>query len=395
MADNKLRYLEPFVREDIEEKMVFVGGPRQVGKTTLATMIADTFESSAYLNWDSRPHRRRILDARWQPETDIVVFDELHKYAKWKSLIKGIWDTRANDEKIIVTGSSRLNVFRRGGDSLMGRYHYYRLHPFSLREINGPAACSISFAKEAPGFEFGASGGGLDELLHFGGFPEPLLSGRERTLKRWQKQRFERVFREDIRDTEIVRSLSEVELLGALLPGRVGSPFSFSSVARDIEVSPRTIKSWMELLCRNYYAFKVLPYSRRLQRAIRKEAKYYLWDWSEVHNPGARFENMIGAHLMKFCHLYQDAFGLSVELHHLRDQAGREVDFLVTWEHTPWVLVECKLAPPDRFTNVNYFGNKLSVSERYVITLDAGADYVDRASQVRVMPAARFLTALV
>lgn len=391
----KTRYLEPAIREDVNEKMVFLGGPRQVGKTTLAQTIASQFKSATYLNWDSRPHRKIIMNAQWSPDTEMLAFDELHKYRRWKNLIKGIWDTRSPGQKIIVTGSSRLDIYRRGGDSLQGRYHYYRLHPFTLKELSAPAGSTLAFPTKPPVLEFGQPRPDLAHLLKFGGFPEPCLSGSERTLKRWQRQRFERVFREDIRDVEPLRSLSEVELLGSILPERVAAPLSFNSLATDIEVSPKTVKAWIELLCRNYYIFRVPPYHRRLQRALKKESKYYLWDWSEVPSDGARFENLVASHLLKFCHHFQDVFGLAVDLFYLRDLEKREADFLLTWEKTPWLIVECKLTAGGSLTTLNYFADRLAVGQRFQVVQQDGVDYVDKRTGVRTISANRFLTALV
>lgn len=391
----KTRYLEPALREDLNAKMVFLGGPRQVGKTTLARIIAAQFKFSTYLNWDSRPHRKAVLNAQWSPENEMLIFDELHKYRRWKNLIKGIWDTRSPGQKIVVTGSSRLDIYRRGGDFLQGRYHYYRLHPFTLKEISAPAGTVPAMPTKPPLLEFGQPGSDLAHLLKFGGFPEPCLSGSERTLKRWQRQRFERVFREDIREVESLRSLSEVELLGSLLPERVAAPLSFNSLAADLEASPKTIKAWIELLCRNYYIFRVPPYHRRLQRALKKESKYYLWDWSEVPGDGARFENLVASHLLKFCHHFQDVFGLAVDLFYLRDLEKREADFLITWEKTPWLIFECKLTAGGSLAALNYFADRLAVGQRFQVVQQDGVDHVDQRTGIRTMSASRFLTALV
>jgi predicted AAA+ superfamily ATPase len=336
-----------------------------------------------------------MLNSQWSPDSRLLIFDELHKYRKWKGWIKGVWDTRPANQGVIVTGSSRLDVYRRGGDSLMGRYHYYRLHPFSLREVSATNAHSHAWEKPPDRLVLGSVGTGLDHLLKFGGFPEPFLAGNERTLRRWQKERFERVFREDIRDAEMVRALSEVEILGGMLPERVGSPLSMNSLSRDLEVSPKTVKLWIELLCRNYYLFRVPPYSRRLARALKKESKYYLWDWSEAPATGARFENMVAAHLLKLCHYCHDVFGYTVELFYLRDLDKREADFLVTWERTPWLMVECKTTPGGSLTHLHYFAERLGVKERYVVTQESAVDHLDRRTGIRSLSADRFLMALV
>jgi len=387
------RYMTQPVREDLQQKMAFLGGPRQVGKTTLARFLSEEYRSHLYLNWDNPKHKIQIIKQQWPPDTQCIVFDEIHKYDKWKNHIKGIWDTRRNDEKICVTGSSRLDIYRRGGDSLLGRYHYFTLHPFSLKEWSGSLP-SLTMPQKCHDLVFEQRGSNLAELFKFGGFPEPLLDGRERTLLRWQNERFERIFREDIRDAEKVRSLTQVELLGALLPKRVTSPLSLASLSEDVQTSPKTIINWMELLCRNYYCFKVMPYHFRLERALKKESKYYLWDWSEVIEEGARFENMVGSHLLKFCDFYHDVFGIKTKLWYLRDREGREVDFLVTWGETPWFMVECKLTHgPAR--PLNYFAERLHVERKFLVTMDERHHYLDKKTGVHVIPASRFLMGFV
>lgn len=389
------RYLHPCIQEDLGTRMVFIGGPRQVGKTTLARMIGDDHRGATYLNWDSRPHRRRILEEQWEPEADLLVLDELHKYPRWKTLIKGIWDTRLPGRRVMVTGSARLDTYRRDGDSLLGRYRYYRLHPLTLRELSADVPGAPPFSEGPPELVIPGPADGLSELLQYGGFPEPFGAANTRALRRWHRERFERVFREDIRESEIVRSLAQVELLGELLPSRVTSPLSYRSLSEDVEASPKTIKSWIELLERNYFLFRVPPYHRRLERALKKESKYYLWDWSAATDDGARFENMMASHLLKYCHAHQDAHGTRVELFYLRDLEKREVDFLVTWEGEPWFAVETRLSGGGGLKPLRYFADRLGVTGRYLVTGDDALDYEDRLTGVRVVPASRFLMALI
>ncbi|KPA10108.1 ATPase [Candidatus Magnetomorum sp. HK-1] len=391
----KNRYIEKYIYDDLLAKMVFIGGPRQVGKTTLAQKLGSAFQSYVYLNWDSRRDKQVIIKEMWEPEAELIIFDELHKYDNWKSHIKGIWDTRKHDEKILVTGSSRLDIYRRGGDSLLGRYHYYRLHPFSLAEVEGLFFSADTVTDSAPILSFNHKGKNMESLFQLGGFPEPYLSQSQRVIKRWQNERFERIFREDIRDTENVVNLSKLELLGSLLPGRIASPLSLSSLTEDINVSPATINKWIELLCRNYYIFKVPPYHKRLERALKKESKYYLWDWSEIKDDGPKFENMIASHLMKFCNFYYDVFGIKTRLNYIRDREKREVDFLLLWEDKPWMLVECKVGKPTNMNHIKYFGNKLNVDQKFFVIKSDRFDYLDKNNNIRVIPAEKFLMALI
>lgn len=394
--DFRSRYLQEIIRDDLNKKMIFIGGPRQVGKTTLARMISQGFRRTEYLNWDNGKDRRRIMEYRWDPDADLLIFDEIHKYAGWKSFIKGVWDKRIGEQRIIVTGSSKLNIFRRGGDSLLDRYLYFRLHPFSLQEMGSSVPPEPeNYPEKPPELTFEDSYQNLDVLFEFGGFPEPLLSRNRRTLRRWQQHRFETIVREDIRDTETVHLLAKLEMLGYLIPDRTGSPLSLNSLSRDLEVSQKTVGKWIEIYCRNYFVFKVRPYFKRLHRVLKKQCKYYLWDWSILDDKGIRFENLIALHLLKYCHYYHDVYGIDLQLFYLRDLDGREVDFLLVWDGTPWLIAECKLSPGDRMTSLRYFAEKLGVNNRFQVVLKNNINHIDNRTGVRVISADYFLTSLI
>ncbi|MCK5131952.1 MAG: ATP-binding protein [Candidatus Sabulitectum sp.] len=392
----KTRYLQSIIEKDIESKMVFLAGPRQVGKTTLAQTIAKKYSRPVYLNWDNSAHRQQISNFRWSPDTDLLILDEIHKEPDWKNLVKGIWDTRNKNMHMIVTGSSRLNIYTRGGDSLSGRYLLHRLHPFSLRELSPAGNYSFQLKEKAtPSLCFDRESEGLNQLSDFGGFPEPLLASNKRQWRRWKQNRFETVIREDIRDTAGVNLITKLELMGHMLNNRVCSPLSMKSFAGDLGVSPKTVKSWLDIFSENYFTFKVPPYHKSLQRALRKESKYYLWDWSVLDDPGSRFENLIASHLLKFCNFASDTYGYSARLFYVRDTDKREVDFLIEWENKPWLIVECKLKQGGRLQPLKYFGERLDITERFMVVMENGVDYVEQNSNVRIISADRFLNAFV
>ena len=386
------RYLHSLIDEDLVEKMVFLSGPRQVGKTTLARLVGEAFDHVVYLNWDESSHKKRFRERRWSPETELLILDEIHKLPSWKSQVKGLFDTRPEHLRILVTGSARLDVFKRGGDSMLGRYHHYRLAPFSLNELHGKHRLP-EFSETYPGLRFGKKLD-LEPLARFGGFPEPLFKGSDRAHRRWMKDRLELIFKQDIRDLEEIRMFSRMELLGSLLPDRVASPLSVQSLLEDLEVAHRTVQQWLEILERVYFCFSVPPYAGRLERALKKERKYYLWDWSQVSSPGARFENLTAVHLLKWCHFHRDAHGIDARLWYIRDREKREVDFLVTWEKKPVFLVECKLGDERPSASLEYFGSRLGVADRYQISQTGTDDYLSPAG-IRIMPAAIFLTGLI
>ncbi|MCP4295092.1 MAG: ATP-binding protein, partial [Proteobacteria bacterium] len=252
------RYLTSQILNDLQEKMVFVGGPRQVGKTTLARELGTNhFKKSEYLNWDIDLHQKKILGLHFSPDSDLVIFDEIHKYKNWKNHIKGLYDSQ-QDFKTLVTGSARLDLYRKGGDSMMGRYHYHRLHPLSMAEIAGyQKIFNIDYFEKSYQLRFhDARPDILEDLLAFGNFPEPFLKKNKRSAKRWRNERKSAMIREDIRDLELIREVSLFQLLVNLLPEKVGSVFSLNSVREDLSVTHRTLSKWMDILENFYYCFR-------------------------------------------------------------------------------------------------------------------------------------------
>jgi len=361
------RYLKKNAAADLASKMVFIAGPRQVGKTTFALSFLGEAggQSPAYLNWDDVRIRPSLMRGELPPNEPLIVLDEIHKFARWRSLVKGFYDTRRSDQAFIITGSARLDFYSRGGDSLQGRYHGYRLHPFSLPELGGSSA------------------GDLDHLLRFGGFPEPCLKADETLWCRWERERVHRVIFEDIRDLERVRELTLLEMLAEELPRRVGSPLSVKGLSLDLGVSHETADRWISVFERMYLCFRVAPFGGPRVRAVKKEKKLYLWDWSSVVDPGHRFENLVACQLLKYCHFLEDTQGFRMELRFLRDVDKREVDFIVLRDERPEFAVECKTGERAVNPALFYFRDRTSIP-RFFQVHTGKRDYVN--SGVRVLP---------
>ncbi len=390
----KERYLSPFIVSDLAEKMVFLGGPRQVGKTTLSMLVGEKhYHHPHYFNWDRPEDRKSLLKEAFSGSDDVVIFDELHKYKGWKNYVKGMYDTYASRFDIIVTGSSHLDVYRKGGDSLQGRYHFYRLHPFSLSELAGVKTLSdpfqeLSFSSPSPALHQHFS-----SLLTFGGFPEPLFHQDEVVLRRWNQERVERLIREDIRDMESIRDISAIQILVNLLEEKAAGRFSLNSLREDLLVTHKTIALWVDILERFYYHFRIYPYAAKTIASLRKEPKLYLWDWSCLDDPGRRLENLVASHLLKFVHFLHDAKGFQAELFYLRDNTGREVDFLVTIKRKPWFAVEVKHGDRNPSPHLQYFGERLKIPWLYQVIHTPGIDILQKG--VHLMSVEYFLSALV
>ncbi|MCJ7773274.1 MAG: ATP-binding protein [Desulfobacterales bacterium] len=366
------RYIKNSASEDLKSRMVFVGGPRQVGKTTFAlTFLPEPTERHpAYLNWDDISIRSALMKGELPSEQKCIVLDEIHKFARWRNLVKGFYDTRKSEVSFIITGSTRLDYYRKGGDSLQGRYHYYRLHPFTLMELNTNPTKND-----------------FDVLLKFGGFPEPCLRSDETFWRRWQKERTQRVIYDDIRDLENIKEISLLELLADELPNRVGSPLSVKKLKETLEVSHETVDRWLKIFERMYYCFRISPYGPPKVRAVKKEQKLYLWDWSLVNESGPKFENFIACHLLKYCHFIEDTEGYKMELRFLRDTDKRETDFVILKDGHPLFAVECKSGEKNVNPSIFYFMERSTIPKFYQVH-KGKSDYNKKG--VRVLPVETF-----
>jgi len=367
------RYLEKYIRKDLKEKIVLLSGPRQVGKTTLAKQLA---ESHTYLNFDAVADRRIIQNTEWNRDTELVIFDELHKMNKWKSWIKGIYDTEGVIPSLLVTGSARLDTYRKKGESLAGRFFYYRLHPLTVKEI-------CHYTGETPEHA-------LDNILRLGGFPEPYLKGNETYAKRFRRIHTDTIVREDILDLENVRDIKSIEILIDLLRSRVGSTTSYASLANDLQVSIHTVKHWLQILENMYIIFPDRPYHKNIARSLLKEAKYYLYDTGAVEgNLGAKLENAVACALLRDLHYIEDTTGSKVELHFLRDKEKREVDFLPVIDGNPVCMIEVKANDDNFASSLFHFHSKLNKARPYQIVF--GLNQKKSKNEAKMLPAHEFL----
>ena len=367
------RYLVSQVRQDLCRKMVFVGGPRQVGKTTIAKSLLE--DPHGYLNWDVPEHRTQILKKELPPTT-LWVFDELHKYRLWRNWLKGIYDIKSPAQQILVTGSARLDYYRFSGDSLQGRYHYLRLHPLSLAELSSQAAADFQ------------------QLLELGGFPEPFASGSAIEAKRWSREYRTRLIREDLVELEQVHDLGTLELLSLRLPELVGSPLSINAVRQDLQVSHKTVSTWLMILERLYAIFRISPFGAPKIRAVKKEQKHYHFDWTLVTDMSLRFENLVACALLKWVHFQQDTQGEEWDLRYFRDIDGREVDFILLHNNKPQRLIECKWNDTDISPALKYLKTRFPDCEAWQLSAIGKKDYVGDLG-TRVCPAPLFLKTLI
>ncbi len=382
-------------------QMVFLMGPRQVGKTTVAKSLQN--EGSYYFNWDVIEDRELILMGsksvaehiqlnKVRDEVPVIIFDEIHKYKDWKTFIKGFFDTYNKQCNIIVTGSSRLDRYQKSGDSLMGRYFYYRLHPLSLSEVMGrELSKNLIQPPVKPDVE------AFDNLLKWGGFPEPFLKCDESFSNRWSRSRHQQFFQEDLRELSRIQELGQIELLANLLSRQSGQLSSYSSFAKKIRVSVDTVRRWIQILESMYYCFSIRPWSKNVSRSLIKEPKYYLWDWSQCSSEGARNENFIASHLLKSVHLWNDTGMGDFELYFLRDKEQREVDFLITKNELPWIMVEAKTTGDEKLSsNLLHFQKQLSAE--YVFQVALNDNYVSKnlfeLTEPSIVPAKTLLSQL-
>jgi hypothetical protein len=363
------RYLESFIKKDLKNKMVFLSGPRQVGKTTLALRLLHGDEAHpAYLNWDSMDDQDKILNQEFPPNQKLIVFDEIHKYSRWRNYLKGLYDKTKSKREYLVTGSARLDLYKKGGDALTGRYHSYQLHPLSVGELD-------------PNFNINT----VESLLKFGGFPEPFFMQSETELRRWQMERKQQVLRDDLRDLERVEEVVLISQLADRIPELVGSPLSINALREDLQVAHGTASNWLNILERLYVIFRIAPFGYSKIRAVKKEMKAYLWDWSLIADVGSRFKNMVACQLLKYCHFVENTEGYPMELRYIRDTDKREIDFVVIKSGKPLFAVECKTSFKDIPQSMFYFSERLKIPSFYLVHLGK-KDFEHATRKVRVLP---------
>jgi predicted AAA+ superfamily ATPase len=330
------RSISSFIREDLSEKIILLSGPRQVGKTTLAKSLLSSHE---YLNFDIPEDRLQIMERTWNRQTELVILDELHKMKDWKTYLKGFYDKEKQKPPILVTGSARLDIAKKVGDSLAGRHFSYRLFPLDPKELT-----LVMSPKDA-----------LDTTLNFSGFPEPFYKANKSFYGKWKKSHLESIIRQDLLDLENVRDLVGIETLMEMLRDRVGSPISYLSLARDLQKDSNTIKRWIEVLERLFLIFRITPFHKNVGRSLLKEGKVYFFDVSLPHSLSAKIENAVALSLLKELSFREDTEGKSLTLHFLRTKDGKEIDFLIAQEHIPKLMIEVKEADETPSSNFNLF----------------------------------------
>lgn len=360
--------------------MVFLSGPRQAGKTTFAKMTATSeFTHHTYFNWDLITDKKKLIEnptffeeiPRKNASTPLVIFDEIHKYRKWKNYLKGIYDGFAGHYRFLVLGSGRLDLFQKGGDSLAGRYFQFHLWPFTLAELAGERPSFRDFVKNP--LEIPDDRPSLPQIWKtlslFTGFPEPYLSGKETVYRRWSANYHQQLVREDIRNLTEIKDIDHTEILFSLLPSKIGSPLSMASLSRDLQVSFASIRNWIRVFESFYLVFQIAPWTKRISRAITKEKKLYLYDYAGIPSPAAKFENMVGLELLRAVSNWNDLGLGNFKIHYLRNKEKEEVDFLITKEGAPFLLVEAKLADHEPAKSLRKFQTLLKIPAVQLVSL--------------------------
>lgn len=396
------RNLEDYVTQDLKKKMVFLAGPRQSGKTTFSKGLIKS-KGGQYYNYDFDADRALLIKSKLNPNEKFWVLDEIHKYSRWRNWIKGLYDKYHEDHQILVTGSAKLDIYSRGGDSLQGRYFLYRFHPLTLSEICGfqshknepekilETISSNTFSKEKTAAE-----NALKDLIKLGPFPEPFFSS-EKEAQRWRLSYSRRVINEEISSLEKVSDLALLEVLFDQLQRCVGSPLSINSLREDLHVSHESVQRWVDIFDKIYLSYRIAPYGSAKIRAVKKEQKLYLWDWMYANETSAQLENLVANHLLRFIHWCEDIHGITCDLRFFKNTDNKEIDFVILKKNKPWFCVEVKTRAQEYQKQMKYFMTRAGVNYGFQLHLIGDEDYEDRSipgSKIRVMPLWKFLSGL-
>lgn len=371
------RYLNRNIINDLPKKMVFLTGPRQVGKTFLAKQIMSSFQKPLYLNYDTVKDYKIIRDNSWALNTDLLIFDEIHKMKNWKQYLKGVYDGRREGQSILVTGSARMDTFRQTGDSLAGRYYHYRINPLSVKELQGTAD---NFAL-------------VEKLLRVSGFPEPYCSIDPNEYSRWKNQYYTDLIREDILEFSRIQEIRAIKLLLEMLRQRVGSPISSLSLAEDLQISPTTVRKYIHILESLYIVFLVPPFHKNIARSIRKEPKVYFYDSAYIEgDAGLKLENLCALSILKHAEYQCDAFGKNLSLRYIRTKDGKEIDFAIVQDDKIMQIVEVKLSDSLLSKNLLYFSKLFADAE--CLQLVHNLEKPQEVNRIKILPAGNWLGSL-
>ncbi len=369
------RYQKEAILQDLKKKMVLIAGPRQAGKTTLSRAIAKEFESSAYLSYDSSIDRNVILKEAWLPSTELLILDEIHKMPKWKNYLKGVYDTKLPHQKILVTGSARLEIFNRVGDSLAGRYFLHRLMPLS------PSECDKVHVDYT-----------IDRFLQRGSFPEPFLDKDPIDADRWRLQYTDSLLRTDVLEFDNIQNLNAIRLVFELLRERVASPVSYQSIAEDVGISPNTVKKYIQILEALYIVFRVTPFAHNIARSLLKEPKIYFFDTGLVKGDhGVKFENFVATCLMKHIYAKIDYRAENYSLKYLQTKERQEVDFALVLDKKIEKIIEVKYADSQIHPGLKYFHEKYRIPAIQVVK-ELKQEFID--DEIEVIQGLNFLKTL-
>ena len=390
-----------------EKQMIFLSGPRQVGKTTLAKAIAQKFVNATYFNWDIISNKKLLIENpaffeninRKDASMPLVIFDELHKYKHWKNYLKGIYDQYSDEYAFLVSGSGRLDLYQKGGDSLAGRYFTMHLFPFTIAELSAGKRNFDNFIKN-PLNDFDindlkTTGTAWQILFNVGGFPEPFIKSRTAFYRKWARNYATQLVREDIRDMADVKDIDSIEILYSLLPSRVGNPLSMNNIAHDIQVAFGSIKNWLKLFEIFFLVFRISPWTRKIARAISKEKKLYLYNYPEIQDEAIRYENMVALELLRAISNWNEHGYGRFTLHYIRNKQKEEVDFLIANNANPVLLVEAKLSDDMIQRSLVNFQRILNVPAIQLVNKENVFKYIKNAPhKILIITAHRWLSSL-
>ncbi len=403
---NIKRIYSSLIKHHFDESgnMCLLSGPRRVGKTRVAEHAKNLSQYFSYLNWDDTDHRRIILNGtgatashtgldELREEKTVIAFDEIQKYPDWKNFLKGFYDTNKDQVQIIVTGSTQLNFGTRTGDSMLGRYFHYHMHPLTIGELVNPNVSDNAIRAPRK-----IDDGELEVLQKYGGFPDPYLSRNRRTYNQRQRQRQNLLIKEDIRDLSRIQEIDQLEVLSLLLKEQAGQLLNYSNLSKKVRVSVDTVRRWIDTLESFFYCFRIRPYTKNVTRSLLKEPKVYLWDWSLVSDAGPAFENLVASHLLKAVDFWNDRGIDEFRLFFLRDKEKREVDFLIVRDNKPWLMIETKLSSKDGISSsLLYYRDMLK--PEYCLQIIKDMPFVRKSAfqsgKTMKVPATTFLSQLV
>jgi len=339
----------------LNTKTVFLTGPRQAGKTTLALEIAKEFKHPVYLDCYNSDDLKVIEAKNWAQGTDLVILDEIHKVDKWESYLKALLKDKDDGLKLLVLDSTATFTSEQL-QKAFPNLRAYTLFPLSFSELL-EAGCKVD----------------IDKLMFRGAFPDAFFAEEDMAARKWRTQNTDNLLHREIFDFKKFGNFKTLGQCFEKLKTLVGQPVSFNALSKELGVISSTVQRYIVLFEQLNLIFRISPFAGNGQqctiaRALTKRPKIYFYDTGLVEgNKEAKFENVMALSLFRHTLALREYQGLDAGLYYIRTKDGLSVDFCIVENTNIKYIAEARVGETEISRYLNYFCWKYNLQGKQIV----------------------------